>query len=102
MSRTPEEARVLAYDLFEQLKQGAAWETLKQQHSDDRDPGKPARGPYPMANTGVARRPGAGERGKMVKAFGDVSFSLKVGEIGIANYDPAASKFGFHIIKRVQ
>ncbi len=40
-------------------------------------------------------------RGQMVTSFGDISFSLKVGEIGIANYDPVGSKFGWHIIRRV-
>ena len=38
----------------------------------------------------------------MVKGFGDVSFSLKVGEIKMADYDVKASPYGFHIIKRVR
>ncbi len=40
-------------------------------------------------------------RGQMVQSFGDISFSLKVGEIGIAEYSPTGSKFGWHIIRRV-
>ncbi len=32
----------------------------------------------------------------------DVSFSLNVNEIGMATYDPAASKYGWHIIKRLK
>jgi len=40
-------------------------------------------------------------RGDMVSSFGDVSFSLKVGEIGMAEYSPTGSKFGWHIIRRV-
>ena len=38
----------------------------------------------------------------MVKSFGDVSFALKAGEIGLAVYDPKASKYGWHIIKRLE
>ena len=41
-------------------------------------------------------------RDRMVPAFGNVGFVLAVGEIGIADYDPVASPFGFHIIKRVR
>jgi parvulin-like peptidyl-prolyl isomerase len=37
----------------------------------------------------------------MVKAFGDVSFKLQVNDIGLAEYDPEASKYGWHIIKRI-
>ena len=41
-------------------------------------------------------------RGKMVQAFGDIGFALKVGEIGIADYDTKTSPFGYHIIKRIR
>ncbi|MFW6137253.1 MAG: hypothetical protein ACOC5U_04155 [Candidatus Aminicenantaceae bacterium] len=36
----------------------------------------------------------------MVQDFGDISFSLEAGEIGMTEYDPEASKNGRHIIKR--
>ena len=99
---TPEEARKLAYDLLEQLKGGADWATLKNEHSADRSPGRPAGGPYGMSNHGV--RPNPGERGRdgMVPAFGDVGFTLEVGEIGMADHHPSTSPFGFHIIKRMK
>lgn len=41
-------------------------------------------------------------RAQMVSGFGDTAFSLEVGEVGISNFDPAASKFGWHIIKRYE
>ena len=41
-------------------------------------------------------------RGKMVPAFGDTGFPLKVGEYGIADYDPKKSNFGWHIVKRIE
>ena len=41
-------------------------------------------------------------REQMVPAFGDVGFGLKVGEIGLAPFDPKTSPFGIHVIKRLQ
>ncbi|KAA3604975.1 MAG: hypothetical protein DWQ01_20440 [Planctomycetota bacterium] len=41
-------------------------------------------------------------RDQMVQAFGDVSFNLKVGEVGMAAYDLRLSRFGWHIIKRLK
>lgn len=40
--------------------------------------------------------------GGLVPGFGDMAFSLAVGEIGIVDFDPAKSPFGWHIIKRIQ
>ena len=34
--------------------------------------------------------------------FGDVGFELEVGEIGMADYDPEKSQYGWHIIKRLE
>jgi hypothetical protein len=41
-------------------------------------------------------------RDDMVPGFGEVGFSLAVGEVGLLEYDPVKSPFGYHIIKRVQ
>ncbi len=41
-------------------------------------------------------------RGRMAKGFGDVGFSLQVGEIGLAEYHLKDSPFGWHIIKRIK
>jgi hypothetical protein len=41
-------------------------------------------------------------RSGMAPAFGDVGFSLKVGEVGVAQYDKKTSPFGIHVIKRIQ
>jgi len=109
----PEEAKTLAYDLLDQLRDGADWAALKKEHSLDKQPGKPPGGPYAMVNHGVpldAGGPGAYKRGQMVAAFGDVGFKLEVGEIGIADYHPKPpapgkrppSPFGYHIIKRTK
>jgi parvulin-like peptidyl-prolyl isomerase len=47
--------------------------------------------------------PAAGEypRNRMVAAFGDIGFGLGVGDVGIANFDPRTSPYGWHIIKRL-
>lgn len=41
-------------------------------------------------------------RTQMVAAFGDVGFSLEVGEIGTSIFDTTTSPFGWHIIHRYQ
>jgi parvulin-like peptidyl-prolyl isomerase len=41
-------------------------------------------------------------RDGMVPAFGDVGFPLAVGEIGMADFNPQTSPYGWHIIKRVE
>ena len=53
---------------------------------------------------GAPQQPAQGEwpRRRMVAAFGDTGFPLKVGEIGMADYDPSRSPFGWHVIKRLK
>ena len=97
-ARMEPEARVLARSLFDRLRAGGDWAAAKREHSEDPPPG----GPYELADHGVAPAPGAYPRARMAPAFGDVGFSLKVGETGLAEYDPAKSPFGFHVIKRVR
>jgi parvulin-like peptidyl-prolyl isomerase len=57
-----------------------------------------------MTNKGVTPDKSEQEysRTGMVKAFGDVGFSLEVGGVGLAVYDAATSKYGWHIIKRLE
>ena len=99
---TLEEARKLAYDLLAQLEGGADWTTLKNEYSADRMPGQGPGGPYGMSNHGVPPSAGERKRDGMVPAFGDVGFTLDIGEIGVADHDPKKSPYGFHIIKRVK
>ena len=99
VTRSLEDAKILAYDILERAKSGEDFEALSKEYSDDKPPGI-----YKLANTDVmadkANR--EYERGGMVKGFGDASFSLKVGEIGIADQDELDSPFGWHIIKRLE
>ena len=65
---------------------GRQFDQLVAANTDDQAPGI-----YGMSNTGVTPATGETSRDGMVKAFGDVGFGLKVGEIGIANYDPTTT-----------
>src|SRR5205823_14955573 len=98
-TRTQGEAKKLAYDVLAKAKAGEDFDKLVAENTDDSPPGI-----YSMANNGVNPDQAAQEfpRGGMVPAFGNVGFALQVGQIGISDYDPATSPYGWHIIKRVK
>ena len=97
ITRTKEQAKTLAYQLLDKAKNGADFDQLVRDNTDDSPPGI-----YSMSNLGVP--PGAGEypREGMVPAFGNVGFTLKVGGYGIADFDPRTSPYGYHVIKRLK
>lgn len=95
--RSEAEAQELAEQLLARARRGEDFAALVVEHTDDQAPGI-----YGMTNAGVAEREGYYPREGMVSAFGDVGFSLEVGEIGMTRYDPASSKYGWHIIKRLE
>lgn len=97
ITRTQEEARTLAGEVFERAKKGEDFDSLVKTYTDDRAPGI-----YALANSGVTPSADEFSRDRMVPAFGEVGFSLAPGEIGMAEYDPARSPFGWHIIKRLE
>jgi hypothetical protein len=102
VTRTQSQALALVNEIMGQLKAGEEFKTLAKSHTDDQYPGI-----YRMSNFGVTpitEPPSKKEypRAKMVKNFGDAGFKLKVGEVGLAVYDPKDSKFGWHIIKRLE
>lgn len=104
IARTKEEAEAFANKLLKQAQAGEDFDALVKKHTDDSHPGI-----YQMANDGF---PGdmtptnpadkIFPRRKMVPAFGNVGFPLKVGEIGMSQYDPSGSPFGWHIVKRIK
>jgi parvulin-like peptidyl-prolyl isomerase len=88
VTRTKEEAKVLAEKVYAEIVAGGDFDALLKQYTNDSAPGI-----YPLNQT---------TRRDMVKSFGDVGWRLKVGEIGVAPWDATASPFGWHIIKRLK
>jgi len=99
VTRTEGEAKELAEEVFERANKGEDFDALVKQYTDDEYPGI-----YRMSNKGIPPDQSKQEfpREGMVKGFGDVSFSLPVGGIGMAKYDSQKSKYGWHIIKRIE
>jgi peptidyl-prolyl cis-trans isomerase A (cyclophilin A) len=99
VKRSQEEAHALALEIFERAKKGENFDTLVKTYTDDEYPGV-----YRMANFGfeVLKEKKEYSRAGMVWSFGEVSFGLPVGGIGLAVYDPVSSKYGWHIIKRLE
>ncbi|MBP1659734.1 MAG: prsA [Candidatus Aminicenantes bacterium] len=97
VTRSQADAETLALKIFERAKAGEDFDAMVKTYTNDAYPGI-----YKMSNRDVA--PGSGEfpRTRMVKAFGDVGFGLEVGGVGLAVYDPGTSKYGWHIIKRLE
>ena len=99
VTRNKDEAKMLAKEIFERAKKGEDFDALVKEYTDDQYPGI-----YKMSNIGISPDKSKQEysRARMVKAFGDVSFKLGVNNIGLAEYDPESSKYGWHIIKRIE
>ncbi len=102
--RSKARAQELANELRNRAIAGKDFDELVKVNTDDEPPGI-----YQLANKGQPADMSSSDRSswilprtKMVSAFGDVSFSLNVGEIGIAEYDPATSPYGWHVIKRIK
>jgi hypothetical protein len=98
ITRSKEEAEKLAQSLLERARKGEDFAKMTREFSDDSPEGI-----YSMSNLGI--QPKHGEefpRNRMVKGFGDAAFALEVGQVGIATYDPQASPYGWHIIKRLK
>lgn len=98
VTRTKEQAKVLAARIFERALDGEDFDTLVTTYSNAEYPGI-----YKITNTGIHPDMNKNEnaRAEMVRSFGDVSFSLQAGEIGMAEYDPLNCPYGWHIIKRL-
>ena len=97
ITRSKEEAEKLANDVLARAKKGEDFDALVKEYTADSAPGI-----YGIANSGVTPAQGEIARNRMVKGFGDTSFSLQPGEIGMASYDPKASPYGWHIVKRLK
>jgi hypothetical protein len=99
IARSQAEAEALAAELLARANAGEDFDAMVAEYTDDSYPGI-----YRLANTGVPANLQLAEypRASMVKAFGDVSFALPVGGVGVATYDAVASPYGWHVIKRLE
>jgi hypothetical protein len=97
LDRTKKEAQALAEGLVARATEGEDFDALVEEYTDDSYPGI-----LRLTNRDAPLLPNSRERGKMVVSFGDVSFQLQVGEIGLAKYHPGNSPYGWHVIKRLE
>ena len=102
--RSKEDAAKLASEVLEKARSGADFDAMVKEYTDDSHPGI-----YRMANRGQQADQSNRDpakwimgRGEMVPAFGDVGFTLEVGEVGMSEFDREKSPFGWHIIKRLK
>jgi len=98
VTRSKEEAEQLTAELYEKIRNGADFDALVKEYTDDAHPGI-----YGMTMTGSGDRSrNVYPRNGMVAAFGDVGWRLDVGEVGVAPFDARTSPYGWHIIKRTK
>jgi hypothetical protein len=97
LARTKAEAEALAADLLKRARAGEDFDALVKANTDDTYPGV-----FLLTNAGVPARSGSRPRSAMVFGFGDVSFRLAVGEVGVAAYSARSSPYGWHVIKRLE
>jgi hypothetical protein len=99
VTRSKEEAKNLAQEVFERAKKGEDFDALVKEYTDDEYPGI-----YRLANKSVTPDQSKQEypREGMIKSFGDVGFSLAVNGIGMAEHHSQKCPFGWHIIKRIE
>jgi len=98
LERTKSEARTLALELLERARSDETeFGALVKEYTDDRYPGI-----MKLTNHDAPRMSGATVRNGVVPRFGDVAFGLEVGEVGLAEYHPGNSPYGWHVIKRLE
>jgi len=95
VTRSKEEAEQRAAELLARIEAGEDFMVVMKGNSDD-----PGEGVYSMT-TGTPKGM-VFPRSGMAKAFGDTSWRLEVGDVGVAAYDPAVCPFGWHIITRLE
>ncbi len=86
VTRTRAEAQQRAREALLKIRAGESFEEMVKQYTDE--PGGAERG----GDLGVF------DRSTMVKPFADAAFALRVGEVS----EIVETKYGFHIIKRVE
>jgi len=94
VTRTPDEAHLLAATLYSRALSGEDFDTLVRSFTDDRYTGL-----YELTAGGEGG-PESMPRSDMVRGVGDLACRLEVGEVGVVPYYPEVSTLGFHVVKR--
>lgn len=98
VTRSVEEAEQLTAEIWQKVKEGADFDALVKEHTNDSHPGI-----YGMTMRGPGdRNQNVFPRNGMVPAFGNVGWRLNVGEVGVAAYNQQTSPYGWHIVKRTK
>jgi hypothetical protein len=98
VKRSLDEAEQLTAQIWSQIKAGEDFDSLVKKYTNDQYPGI-----YNLTQRGAGDTTNnIYRRSDMVPSFGEVGFRLKVGEVGIALYNPQKSPYGYHIIKRLK
>jgi hypothetical protein len=97
VDRNKAEAEALAKEVLELARADEEFGQLVRKYTDDSAPGI-----YRMTNFKVEPMASETPRDGMVKYFGDVAFSLEVGEVGLAEFHATRSPYGWHVIKRLE
>ncbi len=102
LKRQKPAAEKLANEILSRAKGGFDFTSLVRTYSDDKiQPGTSKPGVYVLVDGGPGG-PGEVARDGMVKGFGDVAFSLEVGEIGMCPFNAVDSPYGWHIVVRIE
>ena len=81
IQRSKKQAQALAEELYGRAQEGEDFDALVEEYTDDKFPGV-----MRLTNKGAPSRGDSHTRDQVVVGFGDVSFELEVGQIGLVNY----------------
>ena len=97
IGRNKEQAEKLAAEVFTKVQAGEDFDVLVRTHTDAPPPDF-----FYLHLTKHNPPSNHGRSALDEPSFGDVSWRLGIGEVGVAAYDPEKSKSGWHIIKRLE
>jgi hypothetical protein len=101
--RRREDARSLAHGILDRLRSGIDFGELKQEYSDDRsEKTGVALGPYETVKDGVPRQGAELPLSNLHKGLAEVVYRLKVGEVGIVEFDADRFPIGWLVVKRLE
>lgn len=98
VTRSKADAQRVVDRVLSDARAGRDFADLVRLYSDDRG----YDGTLEIANWGAPPGPTERERRGLARGFSAAAFRLAPGEIALVEYDPVASPFGFHVIKRLR